>query len=109
MPYIAAKDVDSPRGSWQLVRVIYDAGPSTAGKFNYSYAAGFWEGRPVLVGRWNGTDKAPVGFPQSRGLAVWHVLDDANDPGYEFELAKLDKIAPQHSQFLRGFLALKMG
>jgi len=43
------------------------------------------------------------------GLAVWHVLDDANDPGYEGELAKLEKIAPSQIQWLRGFFAALSG
>jgi hypothetical protein len=58
---------------------------------------------------WNGTDAAPLGFPHSRGLAVRHVLDDANDPGYEGELAKLEKIAPSQIQWLRGFFAALSG
>jgi hypothetical protein len=40
---------------------------------------------------------------------VWHVLDDANDPGHEGELAKLEKIAPSQIQWLRGFFAALSG
>jgi hypothetical protein len=67
-------------------------------------AVGFWEGRPVIVSRWNGTDERPVGMPQSRGLPIWYVHEDAS---YPWLVPYLDSIAPESSQFLRGFLALK--
>jgi hypothetical protein len=104
--YIPAKDVVSPKDMLKVIRVLSDPGPSTDSIGVVSYAAGFWEDRPVILSRWNGTnDGNPIGTPQSRGLPVWFVLDDNM---YSFVSQFLDQIAPQHSEFLRGFLALKL-
>jgi hypothetical protein len=102
--YIPAKNVLSPKGSFHLVRVLSDPGPSTDDAGKVSYACGFWEGRPVIVTRWNGSDEFPIGNPQSRGLPVWFVIDDNL---YPFLVPFFEKIAPGHVEFLRGFLALK--
>jgi hypothetical protein len=85
-----------------LVRVLRDGGPG-----EHSYALAFWDGRPVLMGRWNGTDEAPIGNPQSRGLATWFVLDDHSYPALTPFL--LGIIEPQNREFLLGFLAMKDG
>ena len=104
MPYKPAKDVHSPRDSLQLIRVLSDPGPSKPDKFVCSWALGFWEDRPVILTRWNGTDAAPVGTPQSRGLPVWHVMDDAL---YDDLAAMLAKHFPQHAEFIRMFLSMR--
>jgi hypothetical protein len=104
MAYVKAKDVLSPKGSWQLIRVLRDPGPSKDSDYKVSWALGFWGGRPVIVSRWNGTDRSPIGMPQSRGLPIWYVHDDDSYPSL---VPYLEKIAPDHAQFLQGFLALK--
>lgn len=104
MAYIAAKNVVSPKSSWKMIRVLHDPGPATDTVGKTSWAVGFWDGRPVIVSRWNGSDKYPIGSPQSRGLPIWHVQEDAS---YEHLVPYLKKLAPQHAGFLDGFLALK--
>lgn len=71
MSYIKPQDCHSPRAHWSLATVLDDRGPQ-----DISVAVGRWDGTPCLAMRWNGTDEAPVGNPQSRGLPTWFILPD---------------------------------
>ena len=69
--YIPPSEVISPKRQWTMVSVLYDWGENMA-----AVAVGRWEGRAVLVLRWNGNDANPIGNPQSRGLPTWFVVPD---------------------------------
>jgi len=72
MTYQDPKKVDSPRGRWRTIEVLWDG---KDGKD--SLAIGMWDGGPVLAMRWNGSSKDNgVGHPQSRGLPTWFILPD---------------------------------
>ena len=103
MGYIPAKEVTSPKANLKLVLVVSDPGPSVDGKYVESHALGFWDDAPVVLSRWNGTDTTPVGNPQSRGLPTWYVQGSFT----EMFAAELGKLAPQHAEWIRGFLALQ--
>ena len=98
MSYIAAKDVLSPKANLHLVRVLLDPGPSKV-----AYACAFWDGRPVLLTRWNGNDANPIGMPQSRGISTWFVI---GDDLYPFLIPYFERVAPMHVEFLKGFMTL---
>lgn len=51
--------------------MLEDRGPNQT-----SLAIGRWNDRPCLAIRWNGSDREPIGNPQSRGLPTWFVLPD---------------------------------
>ena len=73
MGYILPQDVSAPREHWELLDVLYDAGPGQP-----SIALGKWDDDDVVAARWNGDDTAgsALGNPQSRGLATWLILPD---------------------------------
>ena len=70
MAYIKPCDVKSPKNRWQLTKVLADGGPGEV-----AYAVGYWDGKPRMGMRWNGTDDKPVGNPQSTGHPTWTMLD----------------------------------
>jgi hypothetical protein len=70
MPYIRPDQVVSPKAHWELHEVLLKGDAGTG-----AYALGFWDGRPRVGFRWNGTDESPIGNPQSRGLPTWTMLD----------------------------------
>lgn len=73
--YIRPHQVTSPRLNWSLIAVLADGEDSTGnGEEEHALALGRWNGDPVLASRWNGTEDRPVGSPQSRGIATWHIL-----------------------------------
>ncbi len=71
LKYVAPEQVHSPRRCWTLVAVVYDEEEGGA-----AAAIGRWDGEPVLVMRWNGSEGNPIGNPQSRGLPTWFVVPD---------------------------------
>jgi hypothetical protein len=72
MTYQDPNNVDSPRGRWRLIEVLWDGGHGAD-----SLAIGMWDNAPALAMRWNGSDtEAGVGHPQSRGLPTWFMLPD---------------------------------
>lgn len=73
--YIRPSDVHAPKRHWQLFHVLFDGGPEQS-----SLAIGRWDGRPVLVLRWNGNEDKPLGNPQSRGLPTWFVMPEQHVP-----------------------------
>src|SRR5476651_934726 len=70
MGYTLPEGATSPRLSWSIIKVLIAGGPGTM-----AVALGKWEGAPVIGLRWNGTDTSPVGHPQSRGLAIWFIVE----------------------------------
>lgn len=85
MAYQDPKKVDSPRGRWRLIEVLWDGGADED-----SLAIGMWDDSPVLAMRWNGSSKEGVGHPQSRGLPTWFVLPKWSYGGV-LEKAELEK------------------
>ncbi len=75
MPYIRPMDVHSPKMHWKIVDVVIDGGPGAP-----AYAIGTWDGERRIGFRWNGTEDAPIGNPQSRGLPTWTMLDKSMHP-----------------------------
>jgi hypothetical protein len=75
MSYVKPEKVDSPRASWRLGSVLYDAGEN-----GWAAAEGQWDkgGRweDVVALRWNGNSDSEIGNPQSRGLATWFIVPD---------------------------------
>jgi len=74
---VKPQDVLSPRGSWQLIDVIWDG--TKKGTY-WSMAIGRWKDddgswRPVLASRWDGPGDSK-GMPISTGHAVWFVMPD---------------------------------
>jgi len=55
--------------------VVIDGGAGEA-----AYAISTWDNERRIGFRWNGTDTAPIGNPQSRGLPTWTMLDEALHP-----------------------------
>ena len=85
MTYQDPKGVDSPRGRWRLIEVLWDGRADED-----SVAIGMWDGSPVLAMRWNGTAKDnDIGHPQSRGLPTWFILPEWSYGGV-LEAAKLE-------------------
>ena len=58
MTYQDPKEVDSPRGRWRLIEVLWDGGDDED-----SLAVGMWDDKPALAMRWNGSAASPVGIP----------------------------------------------
>ena len=92
------RDVMSPRSSWHLIDVLYEAE-------HWSLAVGRWqedgEWRPVLAQRWNGR-AGGKGNPVSRGFPTWFVLPDET-----YELYLGSRYVPRDRQaFVRGILGL---
>lgn len=73
MSYVKPQDVGSPKNRWRLRQVLYDGGEG-----GWSAAEGQWEHESlwgeVLAIRWNGSNGAEIGNPQSRGLATWFIV-----------------------------------
>lgn len=73
-----------------MIAVLRDGGPG-----GQSMVLCRWDGEVHLATRWNGTDEAPLGTPQARGYATWHVLDEESskvmvrDPDYFAEDKRL--------------------
>ena|SRR5208337_707867 len=100
MPHIPPEEVISPKASWRLVDVIIDNGSD-----NCAYAIGMWDRKRRIGFRWNGSDEAPLGNPQSRGLPTWVMLD----PALNKAVVKLvEKLNPDKTPIVRAFLALPM-
>jgi hypothetical protein len=90
MSYVKPTAVDSPKNRWRLRKVLYDGG-----KGEWSAAEGQWDNGSewdyVLAMRWNGTDEAPIGNPQSRGLATWFIVPDELRPAIRARIADLQR------------------
>ena len=71
MSYVKPDEVKSPKVNWRLIAVLDPGAEGTT-----SLALGTWDDKPRLGMRWNGTEKSPVGNPQSRGLATWFMLEE---------------------------------
>lgn len=73
MGYVKPEDVLSPKNRWRLRQVLHDSGEG-----GWSAAEGQWDNEglwsDVLAIRWNGTEGAEIGNPQSRGLATWFIV-----------------------------------
>jgi hypothetical protein len=100
MPYIPPEEVISPKASWRLVDVIIDKGPE-----NCAYAIGMWDRKRRIGFRWNGSDGAPLGNPQSRGLPTWVMLDTALNRAV---VKLVEKLNPDKTPIVRAFLAMKV-
>lgn len=94
MAYQDPSQVDSPRGRWRLLRVLWNSRVEGSGDGGASLALGTWDGEPCLALRWNGDRGEGVGSPQSRGLPTWFIvpreLSDA--------LLTLDDLAPEATE-----------
>ncbi len=88
MSYVKPSEVNSPKNRWRLRRVLHDG---TEGE--WSVAEGQWDNdglwRDVLAIRWNGTSEAPIGNPQSRGLATWFIVPDELEPAIRSAIPNL--------------------
>lgn len=74
MSYTPPEAVVAPQDKWLLKSVLYDG---QEGAFAIAY--GTWVNEPSYGFRWNGTPKAPLGFPLSRNrYATWFIV-----PGIE--------------------------
>lgn len=73
MTWVRPDDVKSPIERWELLAVLYDAGPGEA-----AIAYGRWDGSDVIAARWNGSDDPgkALGNPQSTAHATWFVLPE---------------------------------
>jgi hypothetical protein len=65
------------------------------GDGGWSAAEGQWDNEglwsEVLAIRWNGTDGAEIGNPQSRGLATWFIVPKELEGPLREAIAKLPK------------------
>jgi len=90
MSYVKPTAVDSPKNRWRLGQVLHDGG-----RGEWSVAEGQWDSQgrwgDVLAIRWNGTDEAPIGNPQSRGLATWFIVPDELEPVIRQKIAELQR------------------
>lgn len=93
MAYILPDQVVSPRRRWHSFTTLLDNGEG-----NPSYALGMWDGKKVIVFRWNGCEGAEGGNPQSRGYPTWIVLDDA------LRDAVIDILPPEKQQLAKAYL-----
>lgn len=67
--YTYPQDVTSPKGTWELKRVLYDGGVNS-----FSIAEGDWDGHGRLAIRWNNTGN---GYPVGRkGVPIWFLLPE---------------------------------
>jgi hypothetical protein len=95
--YVPPTQVMSPRRHWTLVAVLID---EEEGK--EAAAIGRWDGKPVLVMRWNGNADNPIGNPQSRGLPTWFVVPERfREP----ILTKIREDKPDKKALVDGFFA----
>lgn len=72
--YITPDKVTSPRQMWTLIRVLESGHLEDSFGQRVAIALGDWDGEKVLGMRWNGSDKSPLGNPQSRGLPTWFIV-----------------------------------
>lgn len=78
MSYTTPDQVVSPQNKWLLKSVLYDG---QEGRFAIAY--GTWENEPSYGFRWNGTQKAPLGYPLARNqFATWFIMPE-NEVGEE--------------------------
>jgi len=79
MEYYKPDMVVSPKGKLSDLKVIVDGGATKKYGFGngYSLACFTWEGKTCLGIRWNGSEDALLGTPQSRGIPTWFVLPDS--------------------------------
>ena len=96
MPYVPPSEVVSPKLMWTLVDVVLDEGEGEP-----AYSIGMWERRRRIGFRWNGDDDAPLGNPQSRGLATWVMLDPALNKAV---LALVKRKNPRKAPIMQAFL-----
>ena len=105
--YVKPGDVHAPKRHWSLIHVLFDGGEDRhdGSGTGSSLAIGRWDNKPVLAMRWNGSEKNPLGNPQSRGLATWFIVPDQHvkqileTEHYGFSDSKL--------KFARDFLELR--
>ena len=95
MSYVTPEKVIAPQKRWHMVDVLLDKGENEP-----SYAIGLWDQRRVIVFRWNGSQEAPGGNPQSRAHPTWIVLDDALYP------AIIDMVPDAKKTVARAFLGI---
>ena len=90
MSYVEPQDVRSPKNRWRLRRVLYDGREG-----GWSAAEGQWDSEglwtEVLAIRWNGSEGAEIGNPQSRGLATWFIVPDELESVFREMIARLSK------------------
>jgi hypothetical protein len=98
MTYTHPKDVDSPKGRWQLIDVLL---PGKEG--HEAIAFGKWDGNFVLAIRWNGNKESPVGNPQSRGYPTWFILPEV------FYGAILEKLVDEQRRLVEAFVKFNTG
>jgi len=68
--YVQPDAATSPRRNWSIIKIL-EAGTAES----MAVALGRWDGEPVIGLRWNGSEEAPIGNPQSRGLATWFIIE----------------------------------
>jgi hypothetical protein len=98
MPHIAADQVISPKDYWTLVDVVLDNGEGQG-----AYAIGMWDRERRVGFRWNGTNKMPLGNPQSRGIPTWTMLETAL---HRPVLGLVERKNPEKAGIMRAFLGL---
>ena len=90
MSYVRPQNVDSPKNRWRLRQVLHDGGEG-----GWSAAEGQWDNgglwRDVLAVRWNGSEGAEIGNPQSRGVATWFIVPDELETVLRQAIALLPK------------------
>ena len=102
MTYQDPTEVDSPRGRWRLIEVLWDGGDG-----DDSLAVGMWDNTPALAMRWNGSaSEAGVGHPQSRGLPTWFMLPDWSFAGVLDSAESDDDIKPAKMARARAILGV---
>lgn len=87
--------VISPKQHWTLISVLKvndDEGTALA--------IGRWDKDAVLAMRWNGSEKNPIGHPQSRGLPVWFVVPNE----YHEAILSAAKLSADKTTLVRNFL-----
>ena len=91
MSYVKPQNVNSPKSRWRLRQVLHDGGEG-----GWSAAEGQWDDDglwgEVLAIRWNGSEGAEIGNPQSRGLATWFIIPNELDGAFRNAVAKLPKV-----------------
>ena len=59
---------------WTLIRVLVNGDEEDSNGQRVAISLGKWNDEPDLAMRWNGTEKSPIGTPQSRGLPTWFII-----------------------------------
>lgn len=96
MSYTPPDQVVSPQRRWHSFATLLDKGEGEP-----SYAIGKWDGKKVIVFRWNGHEGAEGGNPQSRGYPTWIVLDNDLYP------AIIDILPLEQQQLAKAYLDLE--